>query len=140
MISGMFSIGKTNPERNTIGIRKKNAAVISACCSVAEMVEINRPRPSVVSRYTAAIANRSRTLPRSGTWNQSTVTPITRQTSIIPTIAYGRSLPTMISQRRSGVTFSCSSVPRSRSRTMPIAARIVVTASSSSASTPGSMK
>ena len=46
----MFSIGKTKPERNTIGIRKKNDDVIIACCCVDEIVETNRPSPSVVSR------------------------------------------------------------------------------------------
>ena len=46
----------------------------------------------------------------------------------------------MSSQRRSGVTFSCSSVPSSFSRTMPIDDRFVVTTRSSSARTPGIMK
>ena len=42
--------------------------------------------------------------------------------------------------RPSGVTFSCSSVPISRSRTMAIDERFDVTTSSSSAKMPGSMK
>ena len=46
----MFSIGKMKPDRYIIGIRKKNIAVIIACCCVFEIVETNRPRPSVVSR------------------------------------------------------------------------------------------
>ena len=46
----MFSIGKMKPERNTIGRRKKNDEVIIACCCVSEMVDTNRPMPSVVIR------------------------------------------------------------------------------------------
>ena len=46
----MFSIGKMNPERNTIGKRKKNVAVIIACYWVAEIVDTKRPKPSVVIR------------------------------------------------------------------------------------------
>ena len=46
----MFSIGNTKPERYIIGIRKKNVDVIIACCCVCEIVEMNSPRPSVVSR------------------------------------------------------------------------------------------
>ena len=52
----------------------------------------------------------------------------------------GSSFPTINSHRRSGVTFNCSSVPSSFSRTMAIAARFAVTRSSRSASTPGIMK
>ena len=44
------------------------------------------------------------------------------------------------SQRRKGVTFNCSSVPTSFSRTIAIAARLAVTTSSTSARTPGIMK
>ena len=33
-IAGMFSIGKMNPDRYIIGIRKKNVEVIIACCWV----------------------------------------------------------------------------------------------------------
>ena len=39
-----------NPDRYSIGVRKKNVAVIIACCCVSEMVEMNSPRPSVVIR------------------------------------------------------------------------------------------
>ena len=46
----MFSIGNTKPERYIIGVMKKNVDVIIACCWVLEMVEMNRPSPSVVSR------------------------------------------------------------------------------------------
>ena len=46
----------------------------------------------------------------------------------------------MSSHALSGVTFSCSSVPSSRSRTIAIDDRLVVTTSSSSATTPGIMK
>ena len=46
----------------------------------------------------------------------------------------------MSSQRRSGVTFSCSSVPSSFSRTIAMAARLAVTTRSTSARTPGIMK
>ena len=46
----------------------------------------------------------------------------------------------MSSQRASGVTFSCSSVPSSFSRTIAIADRLVVITSSSSATMPGIMK
>ena len=48
--SGMFSIGKMNPDRKIIGSRKKNDVVIIACCCVREIVETNRPSPSVLSR------------------------------------------------------------------------------------------
>ena len=53
---------------------------------------------------------------------------------------YGSSLPMISSSRPSGVTFSCSSVPTSRSRTIAIDDRFDVTTSSSSAKIPGSMK
>jgi hypothetical protein len=53
---------------------------------------------------------------------------------------YGSSLPTISSHRRNGVTFNCSSVPSSFSRTTAIAARFAVTSSSTSANTPGIMK
>ncbi len=46
----MFSIGKMNPDRYIIGIRKKKIVVIIACCCVCEMVETNKPRPSVENR------------------------------------------------------------------------------------------
>ena len=59
---------------------------------------------------------------------------------MIPIKAYGRSLPTISSHRASGVTFNCSSVPTSFSRTIAMALRLVVTTSSSSATIPGIMK
>ncbi len=111
-----------------------------ACCCVAEIVETNRPRPSVLKRYTDVSANNSKTLPRSGTANHNTTIARTRHTSIMPTSAYGSSLPTMSSQRRSGVTLSCSSVPSSFSRTIPIDDKFVVMTSNSIARMPGSMK
>ena len=40
-------------------MRKKNVDVIIACCCVADTVDTNRPRPSVVTRYTSVIANSS---------------------------------------------------------------------------------
>ena len=46
----------------------------------------------------------------------------------------------MSSHLASGVTFNCSSVPTSFSRTMAIADRFVVTTSSNSATMPGIMK
>ena len=46
----------------------------------------------------------------------------------------------MSSQRAIGVTFSCSSVPISFSRTIAIDERLVVTTSSTSARMPGIMK
>ncbi len=46
----MFSIGKMNPDRYTIGMKNRNVVVIIACCCVDEMVETNKPRPSVLSR------------------------------------------------------------------------------------------
>ena len=57
-----------------------------------------------------------------------------------PMSAYGSSLPTINSQRAIGVTFSCSSVPSSFSRTIAIDDRLVVTTSSSNARMPGIMK
>ena len=41
-----------------------------ACCCVAEMVEINKPTPSVESRNKQAAKNRSGILPLSGMSNQ----------------------------------------------------------------------
>ena len=58
----------------------------------------------------------------------------------MPRTAYGTSLPTISSERASGVTLSCSSVPSSFSRTIAIDDRFVVTTSSSSARMPGIMK
>ena len=84
--------------------------------------------------------NSSQKLPRSGTSNQKTITTSTISTSISPMMPYGSSLPMISSSRPSGVTFSCSSVPISRSRTMAIDDRFDVTTSSSSAKIPGSMK
>ena len=84
--------------------------------------------------------NSSGKLPRNGTSNQNTATSVTRITSNMPMRAYGSNLPTISSQRASGVTLSCSSVPTSRSRTMAMADRLVVTTSSSSATMPGTMK
>ena len=57
-----------------------------------------------------------------------------------PTMPYGSSLPMISSTRVSGVTFNCSSVPSSFSRTMPIDDRFVVITSSNSATMPGIMK
>ena len=59
---------------------------------------------------------------------------------MMPMNAYGSSLPVISSQRASGVTLSCSSVPISFSRTIAIADRFVVITSSSSATMPGIMK
>ena len=58
----------------------------------------------------------------------------------MPISAYGSSLPVISSQRASGVTLSCSSVPISFSRTIAIADRLVVITSSRSATMPGIMK
>ncbi len=58
----------------------------------------------------------------------------------MPISPKGRSFPTVNSQRLSGVTLSCSSVPSSFSRTMAMDPSTVVTSISSSASTPGTMK
>src|SRR5260221_3513426 len=71
---GMFSIGNTKPERYIIGVMKKKVDVIIACCWVLEIVEMNRPSPRVVSRYTRLMATNSQKLPRSGTLNQTTRT------------------------------------------------------------------
>ena len=86
------------------------------------------------------MANSSQKLPRSGTSNQNTMTSSTISTSISPMAPYGSSLPRISSSRPSGVTFNCSSVPTSRSRTIAIDDRLDVTTSSSRAKIPGSMK
>jgi hypothetical protein len=51
-------------------VRKKNVAVIDACCCVCEIVEMNSPRPSVLSKYIRLQPKSSAKLPRKGTWNQ----------------------------------------------------------------------
>lgn len=46
---GMVLMGKPKPENVTAGVIKKND-VTSACCGVAEIVEISNPTPSMQSR------------------------------------------------------------------------------------------
>ena len=49
MRGGMLSMGKTNPERITMGIMKKNMEIIMACCCERAMVETNSPIPRELS-------------------------------------------------------------------------------------------
>ena len=64
---GMLLIGKEKPLSRNIGMNMKKK-VIMACCCVREMVEINRPAPSVVIRNKAVQTSIARKLPRNGTW------------------------------------------------------------------------
>ena len=64
MTRGMLSIGKTNPERITIGMMKKNTAIIMACCCVRAIVEMNSPSPRVVSMKRSDSTYSTRRLPR----------------------------------------------------------------------------
>ena len=98
-----------------------------ACCCVDEIVDTNSPRPSVLSRKDERQREQQPdAAPQRDLEPQQGDAPARATTSIIPTSAYGSSLPRISSHRRSGVTFSCSSVPSSFSRTMPIADRLVV--------------
>jgi len=68
--AGMLSMGKTKPLSMKKG-RMKKKVVIMACCWVAEMVEMKRPIPSVLSRNRQAAKNSSPTLPARGILNQA---------------------------------------------------------------------
>src|SRR4030043_358184 len=135
----MFSIGKTNPERMIWGMMK-NAAGSMACCWFREIVEMNRPRPRVVSMKIGLRPNSSQMLPLTGTPNPNTATATTTAISTTPMRKKGRSLPRMSSWGRTGVTMSCSMVPSSFSLTMPSDVSIMVMIIKTIASTPGIMK
>lgn len=86
MISGIFSIGKENPERKIIGIITRKAEVIIACCCVFEIVETNKPSPSVESINTNDDRNKKGTLPFTSIPNQNLITDRTRITATNPII------------------------------------------------------
>jgi hypothetical protein len=68
-----------------------------------------------------AMPNNSTTLPVSGTSNTNRPSSKTVVIWTSPTPTYGASFPSISSVLVIGVTMSCSSVPRSRSRTIAIA-------------------
>jgi len=72
----MLAIGKTKPLSMKNG-RMKKKVVIMACCCVAEMVEMNKPMPSVERRNRQAAKNKSGMLPASGISNQKTEATMT---------------------------------------------------------------
>src|SRR5689334_1236880 len=86
--NGIFRIGNAKPLNMNAGVEKKNDDIM-ACCCVCEMVERNRPAPSDVMRNNTAHPSNNRKLPRSGTWNTSSATPVINATSTSPTIANG---------------------------------------------------
>ena len=66
----MFAMGNVKPERNMNGMKKKNCAIIIACCCDFAIVEMNKPSPSVVRMNNALRPKSSGILPTSGTPNQ----------------------------------------------------------------------
>jgi len=103
-------------------------------------VEVKSPSPRVDIMKMRLNPKRSQTLPRMGTLNSQTDTPVTSRTSPIPMIRKGMSFPAMSSSGRMGVTLSCSMVPISFSRTTAMEVSIMVMTSRMSPSTPGTMK
>ena len=99
---------------------------IMACCWLFATVDTKSPRPSVFSRSSIVMRISSTREPRKGTPNQPTAMPVTRKVMISPSRANGDSLPTMSCQGRIGVTMSCSRVPISFSRTIPMEASTMV--------------
>ena len=93
MTVGMFSIGKTKPEKKTIGIIKKKIAVIIACCCVREMVEMKSPSPSVVIKNIKLKPSNSSTPPFTGRLKTTEAKKTTRITSITPITKKGASFP-----------------------------------------------
>jgi hypothetical protein len=89
----MFSIGKANPDKNTIGIMTPNIAIIIACCWVFDIVETNNPNPRVDIIYRNEQKNRKRILPLTGILKINDMAVSTIITAINPSITNGISLP-----------------------------------------------
>ena len=119
------------------GWKKRNVAIM-ACCCVCEMVERNRPAPSVVSRNSAAQNSSSTKAPAKRNvedQQRRRRSPAPRPSK--PTSANGSVLPSISSIGRIGVTINCSIVPISFSRTMASAVSISVTIMMMFTTTPG---
>jgi hypothetical protein len=122
--TGILRSGKMKPVKRKVGISMKIDDTI-ACCCVLETAEARMPMPSVANRYTRAIAPKSTGFPSNGTPNHATARAVITNASKRARVVNGSILPSRSSVRVSGVTMSCSSVPRSRSLTIAVLVRII---------------
>ncbi len=79
-------------------------------------------------------------LPAIGTAKMKRMIPKRRIAMVIPRQRYGINLPSIRPQLLSGLTSSCSRVPRSRSRTTAMAVAKVVPICRTTPMTPGTKK
>ena len=86
---------------------------------------MNTPRPSTTNRKSAAPRANANGLPLNGTENSTIPSTVTMIMSAAATRKYGAILPRITRLGLIGITASCSSVPASRSRTMPMLVTIV---------------
>ena len=133
--------GRRSPTGRSSASGRRTTRSSSPAAACREIVETNSPRPSVRQQVDAGSSPAAARSCRAAAPRTRTPRP-RRRAARRPcrSAPYGSSLPTISSQRASGVTFSCSSVPSSFSRTIAIDDRFVVTTSSSSARMPGIMK
>src|SRR2546421_1579344 len=87
----------------------------AAAICVLMVTDISRPCPSAGTRNTADTRPSARNEPRSGSLNSSSAVSTHTSIDTIASRKYGRVLPIRIWPRVSGVAYSASSVPRSRS-------------------------
>ena len=128
-----------NPEKKIEG-----SMIVMLICNasfwLSAFVDTSKPRLTSANTYSNAAAKSMTRLPWIGTKN--TQRRIVKRNSAI-TIAmhrYGTSLPSIKPQRVIGLTSRFSYVPRSRSRTMDMAAAKTVAICSAVPITPGTKK
>ncbi len=132
-------MGNIKPESSMFGTMK-NCAIIIACCWVAAKVEIKTPSPKLVKMKTPERANRSPSEPLSGTPNQKIPRSKIKTMLIKPMTTNGKTLAKTNSHERTGVTESCSAVPRSFSLTIEMPVKFMVEVIKITQSIPGTMK
>src|SRR5450755_706927 len=89
---GMLRTGNENPLNIENGWNSRNVLML-ACCFVFEMVEINKPAPSVVAMNNSAAKHNRPKLPAKGTWKISREATNTRIMSKKPITTNGKVLP-----------------------------------------------
>ena len=67
-ISGMFSMGKINPDNRMVGNIKEKRDINMAICWVFAMVEIQSPMDNARKIYKILTVNNRTRLPTTGTW------------------------------------------------------------------------
>ena len=136
--TGILSVGVKIPLiRIKTNIKKKDINI--TCCCVDEMVETNNPIPKTTNKYTTEKPNSKGKLPTIGISNRILPRNNPNASSNKAMIRKGINFPMMNSNFRIGVTFNCSMVPISFSRTMFMAAKNMLTTVTKITRIPGTI-